>query len=529
MRMPTSKAAAQGILRVVPPSRVLMGFAQVFSNNTSWTHVPWHSPDDLKESLLSPSNSREHEVADRVYEASKPTFRVGTFVSHVWNSARWRKFLALCYSLNVTFAVVTATLSWLVLILGAVTSYGLFGMGGRSFLAGLFVWVPTIIFFLCVFWGHLVYCPAHDMWVDKLCIHQTRAKLKESGVNALPEIVATSDKMIMLWDPEYFDRLWCCAEVAIFCSSKGGPTEVEFVPLWVAPWVLSTILTQLLCISISERLFSLIGSTGAYLSEAQLVPENFVPLVAQFWGIGVGFWLGALPTVPLSYYAMKSKMNNHRLMRRILRRFDLNGTKCAVESDREQVLALVGKLYRDYPEPIQAFNSFVRKDLAKIVEQKVVGASEHHIRYRLCLLIFLPVAFSSAANIFGCDGIECYVAATEELGPGAVPPEQMGTNLLAWLVGVFFVYPTSYPVMLRLMLAAENRVGKSRLLPFVQTLAIIVADAYMGFAEGLVAGLLNSTTQRLVSEDISTSGPWIVASTLYLAVLLIWNWYLYRG
>ena len=26
-------------------------------------------------SLLSPSNSREHEVADRVYEASKPTFR----------------------------------------------------------------------------------------------------------------------------------------------------------------------------------------------------------------------------------------------------------------------------------------------------------------------------------------------------------------------------------------------------------------------------------------------------------------------
>ena len=107
--------------------------------------------------------------------------------------------------------------------------------------------------------------------------------------------MATSDKMIMLWDPEYFDRLWCCAEVAIFCSSKGGPTEVEFaarpklsckvlsrskkalkqpcacglhrkdrcslsvpeVPLWVAPWVLSTILTQLLCISISERLFSL--------------------------------------------------------------------------------------------------------------------------------------------------------------------------------------------------------------------------------------------------------------------------------
>ena len=126
-----------------------------------------------------------------------------------------------------------ATLSWLVLILGAVTYYGLFGMGGRSFLAGLFVRVlcrdgfppqrheadfelrvmsclpsrcgsqRSSSFFVC---SGGTSCTARRMtcgwtssasrqtaWLRHLHtslwpgIHQTRAKLKESGVNALPE------------------------------------------------------------------------------------------------------------------------------------------------------------------------------------------------------------------------------------------------------------------------------------------------------------------------------------------------------
>ena len=72
----------------------------------------------------------------------------------------------------------------------------------------------------------------------------------------------------------------------------------------------------------------------------------------------------------------------------------------------------------DYHDPVQAFNTFVRKELYKVVELKVVGGKPHHLRYRLCLLIFLPVAFSSMANVLGCDGIECQKAAVEEQGPG---------------------------------------------------------------------------------------------------------------
>lgn len=36
----------------------------------------------------------------------------------------------------------------------------------------------------------------------------------------------------------------------------------------------------------------------------------------------------------------------------------------------------------DYADPVQAFNIFVRKELYKVVEQKVVGGKPHHLRYR---------------------------------------------------------------------------------------------------------------------------------------------------
>jgi len=535
--MPTL-SKAEGILRVVPPAFVLKGFGEVFRDNESWKQVAWrdmsdedHNQPPLLRNLLSTSNLDLHEEADKVYKTSKPASRVGTFISHVWASSRWRKHLALCYSLNINIAVISATFTWFCLILWSIWLWGIFGMGGKTFLIPLFVWIPTAVFFLAIFFGHHVTGTEDmDWWLDKLCIHQTRERLKEQGVMALPEIVATADKMIILWDKQYFQRLWCCAEVAIFCSTKRGASHVEFAPLWLAPWVLSTILIQLVCISIAERLFSLIGDVGAYLMEEQILPNNLVPLVAQFIGVGTGFWLGSLPAVPLSYYAMNAKMHNHSTTRKALRNFDLNATKCAVESDREQVEQLIRKLYRDYDEPLQAFNTFVRRDLSRVVEQKVIGERVQQIRYRLCLLMFMPIAFSSAANVLGCDGIECYEAAVDELGPGAIPPEQMGTNCCAWLVGSFLVYPTSYPVMLKLMILAEKMVGRKAgrwSLFAVKVCAIIVSYAYMGFTEGLAAGLLNSTSAKIWQLGVVGSMPWVISVVVFMGLLIAWNVYLY--
>lgn len=39
---------------------------------------------------------------------------------------------------------------------------------------------------MVIFWGHLI-AAKQDWWLDKLCIHQTREKLKKEGITALPK------------------------------------------------------------------------------------------------------------------------------------------------------------------------------------------------------------------------------------------------------------------------------------------------------------------------------------------------------
>eukprot|EP00440_Ansanella_granifera_P027867 gb/GFBE01030278.1/.p1 GENE.gb/GFBE01030278.1/~~gb/GFBE01030278.1/.p1 ORF type:complete len:580 (+),score=106.08 gb/GFBE01030278.1/:1-1740(+) len=534
MRLPSLRRTP-GLLRVVSPSRLLRGFAEVFRTNADWKQVGYTPSHLMAPSYHSPlllaeegTPQDQHAAADEVYSSSEPAEEVSAFISHVWASPRWRKFLALCFYLNATLAVTLATFTWIFMMLVTTLVLGPFGMGGKWYLVLLFVYIPISVFFIVFFWGHLLHTSVKDMWLDKLCIHQTRDDLKEKGVQALPEIVVLSNRMIILWDTQYFERLWCCAEVAIFCSTKGGADNVDFVPLWIAPWVLSSMVTGLLSISISERLFSLIGSIGVYLeNHFEFIPKDFVPLLSQFGGISAGFFVGSLPAVGFSYYALRSKMRNHRKMLHTFATFKVQNTKCKVENDRALVMDLLAKLYRDAVDPSEAFNRFVRKDLPCHVEKNVGRVKK--IRYKLCLLIVLPLAFSSTANILGCDGISCDVAAVEELGPGAQPWQQMSANCSAWLIGSFLIYPTTYPVMLMLMESCERALGpdKPRKTAALQVLSIIASYAYMGILEGIAAGLLNSTSDRIWHNSFSTSLPWCVALSVFLVMLGAWNIYLY--
>merc|ERR1740129_1236336 len=99
-----------------------------------------------------------------------------------------------------------------------VIAKGLTGMGGDPVLLLLFVGVPMLVFTLSLFCGHWLRVPVHSLWLDKLCIRQTRTELKMKGVSALPAVVANSDRMVILWSGTYFEHLWCNAEVATFAA-----------------------------------------------------------------------------------------------------------------------------------------------------------------------------------------------------------------------------------------------------------------------------------------------------------------------
>eukprot|EP00439_Symbiodinium_sp_Y106_P029978 s1871_g3.t1 len=141
MKIPTIRSTP-GILRVIPPSTLLRNLAQVFSNNESWSQVAFPKEIEpakpLAASLLEAGDEDTDQNRDR----------------HVWTSSRWRKFLALCFCLNVDIAVSCAILVWLCLVCLGIATSGIFGLGGKTYLIELFVHIPVAVFFVVFFFGH---------------------------------------------------------------------------------------------------------------------------------------------------------------------------------------------------------------------------------------------------------------------------------------------------------------------------------------------------------------------------------------
>ncbi|CAE8628471.1 unnamed protein product [Polarella glacialis] len=95
-------------------------------------------------------------------------------------------------------------------------------MGGCTFFAILVMWTRLAELAKSTR-GTKVSC-----FLDCLCINQSDAELKQAGIDSIGASLRNSDSMLVLWGPEYFTRLWCCFELAVFMEKS---TNVEFKSL----------------------------------------------------------------------------------------------------------------------------------------------------------------------------------------------------------------------------------------------------------------------------------------------------------
>ena len=79
------------------------------------------------------------------------------------------------------------------------------------------------------------------IFLDRACICQTDAEKKRSGIAALGTIVAKSDILLSCQSRDYFDRLWCCYEIAIFLKLRGA-AKINCVPLALPPLIIVAII-----------------------------------------------------------------------------------------------------------------------------------------------------------------------------------------------------------------------------------------------------------------------------------------------
>jgi len=178
------------------------------------------------------------------YYLSEQVDRINDFLSHDWETRRWPKFLTLCLLYNATPAYTASILVGLLLSILQLESVRLLpkldepiieaNQVGPNGLWCLPLCTATFVFVL-LFWQRLrqiMRCNSRVVFVDKLCIHQTDNELKLQGVCGLAGFINHSERLVVIWGPRYFKRLWCMYEVASWLFlNKDVEESVLFMPV----------------------------------------------------------------------------------------------------------------------------------------------------------------------------------------------------------------------------------------------------------------------------------------------------------
>ncbi|CAK9042119.1 CCHC-type domain-containing protein [Durusdinium trenchii] len=180
--------------------------------------------------------------AKDLYRSSVQTVRIDEFWSHSWQRKSWKKISSLLFLKRGLPAGVMGTLA--ALIGAAVSSYGLLP---PSVPFGTISLWNTIFGFLGFFLTLFTWPGRERIFLDACCIHQSHARSKAEGIRSMSGILKRSQKMLVLWDKTYAERLWCMFELAAFVKSRGAggmaKGHLAIRPTLLGPCVLAIVLS----------------------------------------------------------------------------------------------------------------------------------------------------------------------------------------------------------------------------------------------------------------------------------------------
>ncbi|CAE8596265.1 unnamed protein product [Polarella glacialis] len=361
---------------------------------------------------------------------SFPSDKYDIFISHSWRTSRMAKYAALLYYTSLVPAVcaglAAGILAFALQVYGILPSnYGFdaaeplhaplwcHAMGGCTFFAVLVTWAR--LFDL----AESTSSTKVSYFFDRLCIDQGDAELKQAGIDSIGAYLRNSDSMLVLWSPEYFTRLWCCFELAVFLekstnvevkshlqnsyaemgqASVGAtlgiqqaslPIEInneETVPARMAVETIAhrvrneTHDRKLMIIPVQMGVFCMaalvIGYVVFFLGDVMhfLDPDNndIFWILAQFGGC-----------VAMSRFCRRYSQDRLELNKQIAQ-FTVSRADCFCLEDREFIKAVITSLYSETLneiEGIAAFECVLRSSVQQTVD-KILG-SRLHVPWRL--------------------------------------------------------------------------------------------------------------------------------------------------
>ncbi|CAE8664479.1 unnamed protein product [Polarella glacialis] len=176
---------------------------------------------------------------------SFPTRKYDVFISHTWRTGRMAKYAALLYYRSLLPALcaglAAGILAFALQVNGMLPAFGIMQrretaeiyeplhgslwctvMGGCTCFATLVMWARLLDLAESTRGTRVSY------FFDRLCINQSDVELKQAGIDSIGAYLRNSDSMLVLWAPEYFTRLWCVFELAVFLEKS---TNAEFKSL----------------------------------------------------------------------------------------------------------------------------------------------------------------------------------------------------------------------------------------------------------------------------------------------------------
>lgn len=181
----------------------------------------------------------DHDTLESNYEKSFETGRLDDFISHDWVSKRSDKFLTLCVLYNGAPAVVVSCSFAVVLVFVQIYLPVPIPSQGHGDITDKYgCWCqllcPLLFFATLFFWQHvimLIFGVSRTVFLDKYCIDQVDEARKEAGILGLAGFLRKTQRLVVLWTPRYFTRLWCTYEVATWLHLEKPLDNVLFMPL----------------------------------------------------------------------------------------------------------------------------------------------------------------------------------------------------------------------------------------------------------------------------------------------------------
>ena len=159
----------------------------------------------------------------RTYRLSVPVDHLESFISHTWNTPRWKKHLALSCEFNFAGALAVSFLVGVVITL--LCALKLLPLADIVYLDGVEMpgapyctFTVPVVFHVLLSGGcdPVFHFSKPRFFVDKACIYQTDEALKQHGIENLSMFIFFSWDLVILYSKSYLQRLWTVYELASF-------------------------------------------------------------------------------------------------------------------------------------------------------------------------------------------------------------------------------------------------------------------------------------------------------------------------